>query len=379
MSLYDILGVSKSDSCTTIKKAYLKLTRIHHPDKGGDSEMFKKITQASDILTDEKKRRLYDETGLTDDQMANQGFPGSFPFEFNMNDLFGGMFGNPPVGPQRGPIRRGKKPEPTEQTIPITLEQFYIGHKFDININRQTFCHLCEHTGAKHKEFCRKCNGQGAITQIVQLGPMTMHTTGPCLDCEGRGERIIELCGLCSGTGYLADKRSLSVHIRPGMRPEERFLFSEVCSDRPDFEKPGDAHIMLQEDPNDHTYKRFKRVGDKRQHLETKVTISLAESLVGCTIQIDGHPGYDDGLFVRLPAGSFHHEKYRLVAHGMPLPEAVGCYGDLIILIQVCISPEERLLYGTIGYQLLQPLFKEKIRITDSREETIQTDIHLDT
>jgi len=100
--------------------------------------------------------------------------------------------------------------------------------------------------------------------------------------------------------------------------------------------------------------------------------------LIGCVIQIDGHPGYDDGLFVRLPAGSFHHEKYRLVAHGMPLPEAVGCYGDLIILIHVSISPEERLLYGTAGYQLLQPLFQEKIRITDSKDETIQTDVHLD-
>ena len=66
MSLYDVLGVSKSDSCTSIKKAYLKLTRVHHPDKGGDPEKFKEITKASDILTDEKRRRLYDETGMTD-------------------------------------------------------------------------------------------------------------------------------------------------------------------------------------------------------------------------------------------------------------------------------------------------------------------------
>ena len=134
-SLYDILGVSKSDTCTAIKKAYLKLARIHHPDKGGDAEKFKEITKASDILTDEKKRRIYDETGMTDEHMMEQGqmpggfpfpggmpgMPGTFPFEFNMNDLFGNMFGNPPVGPQRGPIRKQKKPNPTIQTIPITL------------------------------------------------------------------------------------------------------------------------------------------------------------------------------------------------------------------------------------------------------------------
>jgi len=378
MSLYDLLGVSKTESCSVIKKAYLKLARIHHPDKGGDPEMFKKITHASDILTDEKKRRLYDETGSTEEQMQGmpQGFPGSFPFEFNINDLFGGMFGNPPMGPQRGPLRKGKKPPPAIQTIPITLEQFYLGHTFEININRQTFCQYCEHTGAKYKEMCRKCNGQGSITQMIQMGPMTMHTVGPCLDCQGKGERVLEVCSPCTGTGYIADKRNLSVHIRPGMRPEEAFLFSEVCSDRPDFEKPGDAHIMLQEDPKDASYQSFKRVGEKGQHLETKITISLAESLVGCTVQIDGHPGYDEGLFVRLPAGSFHQDRYRLQGHGMPLLESVGAFGDLFLVIHVSISAEDRLRYGTLGYELLQPLFQEKVRVVEAKD--VQTEVTLD-
>jgi len=208
-SLYETLGVSKSDTCTVIKKAYLKLARVHHPDKGGDPEKFKEITKASDILTDEKKRRIYDETGMTDEQMMERGGgmpggfpfpgfpgmpPGGFPFEFNMNDLFGNMFGNPPVGPQRGQVRKQKKPNPTVQTIPITLEQFYLGHRFDININRQSFCTGCEHSGAKSKEICRKCNGQGQLTQVIQMGPMAMHTTGPCIDCQGKGERVIEVC-----------------------------------------------------------------------------------------------------------------------------------------------------------------------------------------
>jgi DnaJ-class molecular chaperone len=281
-SLYDTLGVSKSDTCTAIKKAYLKLARIHHPDKGGDAEKFKEITKASDILTDEKKRRIYDETGMTDEQMMERsqggpagGFPfpggmpgmhgmppGGFPFEFNMNDLFGNMFGNPPVG-QRGPIRKQKKPNPTVQTIPITLEQFYLGHRFDIHINRQSFCTGCDHSGAKTKEICRKCNGQGAVTQIVQMGPMAMHTTGPCHDCQAKGERVIEVCVPCSGTGFINDSRKLSVNILPGTRAEETFQFSEVCSDHHAFERPGDAHIMLQEDPNDPAFKSFKRIGDR--------------------------------------------------------------------------------------------------------------------
>ena len=139
-SLYDVLGVPKQSSQTDIRKAYLKLARVHHPDKGGDPEKFKEITHASDVLTDEKRRRLYDDTGLTDENAVNmpQGFPGfppgfpggpgGMPFEFNMNDLFGNMFNG-----QRNTVRKGRKPPPIQQNIGITLEQFYLGHQFEIH------------------------------------------------------------------------------------------------------------------------------------------------------------------------------------------------------------------------------------------------------
>ena len=351
MSLYDVLGVSKADSCTAIKKAYLKLARVHHPDKGGDPEKFKEITKACDILSDESKRRMYDETGMTDEQMMERqangggmppGMPGGFPFPFNINDLFGGMFGNPPVGPSRGPIRKQRKPAASVQTIPIRLEQFYLGHRFEININRQSFCASCEHSGAKSKEMCRKCNGQGAVTQVIQMGPMAMHTTGPCLDCQGKGERILEVCSPCGGTGLTNESRKLSVQITPGMRAEESFLFPEVCSDHPLFERPGDAQIMLQEDPSDPSYQKFKRMGDRFQHLETQLLLSLAESLMGAVMRIEGHPGYDEGLFVEIPAGTFQNDTYCLKGFGMPLQGNMGSYGDLFIKIQVVVSAEHR-------------------------------------
>lgn len=386
MSLYDILGVSKTDNCTTIKKAYLKLARVHHPDKGGDPEKFKEITKASDILTDEKKRRIYDETGMTDEQMMERqgggfpgfpGAPGGFPFEFNMNDLFGGMFGNPPVGPQRGPIRKQRKPAPSVQTIPIRLEQFYLGHRFDININRQSFCTHCDHSGAKAKEICRKCNGQGAVTQVIQMGPMAMHTTGPCLDCQGRGERVLEVCGGCLGSGFTNDARKLTVNILPGMRAEENFVFPEVCSDHHAFERPGDAHILLQEDPNDPAFRSFKRTGDRFQHLETTVSLSMAESLMGGVVKIDGHPGYDEGLFVRIPAASFQNDTYCLRGFGMPLHGNIGSYGDLYIKVQVVVLKEERSLFVEQARERLVPIFQNKVRAVECAEDVIQNDAML--
>jgi DnaJ family protein A protein 2 len=378
-NLYDLLGVKKTDSCNEIKKAYLKLARTHHPDKGGDPERFKEIAHASEVLTDEKRRKLYDDLGITDEKQAADVQPGpgfSFPFEVNLNEFFGNMFGGAMPGMQRGPIRKNKKPNPSVQMIPITLEQFYIGHQFNININRQSFCATCDHTGAKHKEICKACNGQGSVSQVVQVGPMTMQTTGPCMECQAKGERMIEQCGKCSGTGFLNETRNLSVKIIPGTRAQESYIFPEVCSDHPAFERPGDAQIILVEDPNDPAFRIFKRSGDQQQHLETTIRLSLAESLIGCVIRLDDHPGYDEGLFIRIPAGSFHGDNYVLSSFGMPLPGHIGKYGDLILHVEVNVQSSERRLFSS-NAAMLQPLFKESIRKTDCTEEMIQSDVVL--
>jgi len=396
-SLYDILGVTKQNSCTEIKKAFLKLAKVHHPDKGGNPETFKEITRASDVLTDERRRKVYDDFGVTDEQAMQHGPPGgfpggmpgmppgmpggpgfSFPFEFNMNDLFGNMFGNPPVG-QRGqqPQRKGKKPAPIIQNIGITLEQFYIGHHIDIKNNRQSFCATCDHSGAKVKEVCKKCNGQGAVSQIIQVGPMAMHTTGPCLDCQGRGERVLETCKPCGGTGFLNEQREIPIKIVPGTRSNEIFVFNEVCSDHPAFERPGDAHIVIGEDANDPAFKVFKRKGQQQQDLEMRVSLSLAESLVGCVIQVDRHPGYDEGLFVKVPAGSFQNDVYCLSGFGMPIVGNIGKYGDLFIVVDVVVKPVERKLFLDKGRELLVPLFGDKVRVVECPEEAAQGDLFL--
>ena len=151
-----------------MKRAYFKLARTHHPDKGGDPEKFKEIKKAYEVLSDERKRHMYDSYGSIDDQVIEEcnippgGF--AFPFEVNLNDLFGNMFGNPPVGPQRDSQKKGRKPAPAVQSISISLEQFYMGHKFDININRKSFCTKCDHTGATVKMPCKGCHGSGSVS-----------------------------------------------------------------------------------------------------------------------------------------------------------------------------------------------------------------------
>ena len=365
-SLYEVLGVSKTATTTEIKKAYLKLARTHHPDKGGDPERFKEIAQANEVLTDEVRRRRYDELGVLDDSAGGPGGngPGSgsgfpFPFEMNVNlqDLFGGMFqgmgfGGPPGGPQR----KGKKPSPTLQTVPVRLEQYYLGHRVELTIHRQSFCAGCDHTGAKNRELCRKCHGSGSSTQVVQMGAMVMHTTGPCMDCQGRGQKVLEACGLCGGSGFKNEIRKLAVDIPAGARPQETFLFPEVCSDHPHFERPGDAHITLQEDPNDPAFRTFRRTGDQFQHLETTVKVSLSEALLGTVVTLEGHPGYDEGLSLSLPAGVFPGDVYVLEDLGMPLLREKGKYGELRMRMEVNVSEEERARMSVAGAEALRPV-----------------------
>ena len=386
MSLYDTLGVPKTATSNEIRKAYLKLARVHHPDKGGDAEKFKEITKANDVLTDDKRRQLYDQHGVTDENALNQGFPGGFPggfpagfpgnpFEFNMHDLFGNMFnGN---GNNRNTVRKGRKPPPIMQSIGITLEQFYLGHQFDVQINRQGFCRECNHTGAKTKEICKKCGGQGHISQITQMGPFAMHTNGPCHDCQGKGERVLEACKPCSGSGFINEKKTLTVKIAPGTQCDETVQFSEVCSDNVEFEQAGDVHIMLQADQNDQAFKVFKR---SKQDLETTVVLSLAESLMGCVVQIERHPGFTDnaeeGLFIHLPP-SFHGDKYQLKGSGMPVQGSVGKYGDLYLKVEVTVSPEQRQLYLSKGRMALVGEFQSKIRPMKCEADIVQMEAEL--
>ena len=389
-SLYDILGVPKESNQTDIRKAYLRLERIHHPDKGGDPDKFKEISQANDVLTDEKRRRIYDQTGLTDENAVNQqgfpggfpggfhgfppgfpggpGGPGGFPFEFNVNELFGNMF------PKNNTVRKGRKPPPIQQIIGITLEQFYLGHQFEIHINRQSFCMECSHTGAKTKEICKKCGGQGNITQVTQMGPFAMHTKGPCMDCQGKGERVLESCKPCNGTGFTTGQRNLSVKILPGTESNCVIQFPEVCSDNVDFEQAGDVHIVLQPDVNDMAFNIFKRINP--QDLETSVTLSLAESLLGCVVKIDKHPGYDSGLFVHLPP-SFHGDMYCLKGYGMPLVNSLIKHGDLYIRISVVVQAAERKHYLNRGRQLLVSEFEDKVRPVGCKMEDVQMEAEL--
>jgi DnaJ-class molecular chaperone len=161
----------------------------------------------------------------------------------------------------------------------------------------------------------------------------------------------------------------LSVVIPAGCRAQEVFVFPEVCSDHPAFERPGDVHILLQEDPADPAFRMFRRVGE--QHLETTVTVSLADALLGTVIELDAHPGYEEGLYVALPAGAFPKDVYVLEGAGMPL-RGSGGRGELRIQVEVVVSEEERERMSLRGAEVLREVLGSLVKPVECTEEQVR-------
>jgi len=344
--LYDLLGVSRTADTNEIKKAYKKLALSHHPDRGGDPEEFKKIQHAHEVLTDETKRKVYDMTGSDTGEMP-QGNPfggggpfgGGMPFggvPFDMGDLFGGMFGmgGGGGGPRGVRVKRAQGPPKTIE-IPLGLKDYYHGRTLQVKFERQKFCEACKGEGATSFQTCDKCRGQGVVRQIMMMGPIQMVNEGPCHDCMGQGKKPSGACYVCSGRKTKAQEKTIEVKIEPGMGPGEILVFPKECSDDPNYEQPGDVHLLLQEAAGDDGWIR------KGDDLESQVSIRIQEALLGCKKTLQGHPGYPDGLEIEIPIGTLHGEVLQTPGKGMP-KKGKAEKGDLRVRVTVTISEKER-------------------------------------
>ncbi|NBO70999.1 MAG: hypothetical protein EBU66_05480 [Bacteroidetes bacterium] len=327
LPLYDALGVSQSATSDDIKKAYRKLALQHHPDKGGNPEMFKKIQQAYDVLGDDQRRNMYDQTGM--EQEHEIPFGGGMPFGFGMPFDMGGMFS------QRGPPTQEKKGPSKIHEIPLSLSDYYKGKQVKIKFERQAFCASCSGSGAETYEVCFTCNGSGTRTQIMQMGPIQMMTQGTCGDCAGKGKRASRPCAVCLGKKFTSQEKELHVVIEPGMLPHEVLVFPCECSDTERYEEAGDLHIVLQEADEDIPFKRVKFTDD----LSVAVTIHLREMLLGTSMKLEGHPAHPQGLVIEIPVGVQNGDIFTIGGEGML--RKMGGRGDLRVNVTVHATAAE--------------------------------------
>ena len=216
---YDILGVKPSASPEEIKKAYRKLALKYHPDKNPDEgEKFKLISQAYEVLSDPKKRDIYDQGG---EQAIKEGGSGSPSFSSPM-DIFDMFFGG---GGRMTRERRGKN---VVHQLSVTLEDLYNGITKKLALQKNVICEKCEGIGGKKGsvEKCPLCKGRGMQVHIQQIGPgMVQQIQTVCIECKGQGERINpkDRCENCSGAKVTREKKIIEVHVeKVSFRDEAR-------------------------------------------------------------------------------------------------------------------------------------------------------------
>jgi len=205
-SYYDVLGVTEQSSPEEIKKAYRKLAVEHHPDKGGDEERFKQIAEAYGVLSDDNKRRQYD-------QQKNNPFAGMGGMGGpSMEDLFAQMFGGNPMGGQR---RQRQTPDKLVDVNVSVIDSFKSEPK-NIVYNRKHQCGECYGQGGE-RITCVQCNGQGMINQRIGTAMFMQLMTVECPSCRGKGHTFKTTCHSCVGEGTKSQMEQIQIKVPHGI------------------------------------------------------------------------------------------------------------------------------------------------------------------
>jgi len=279
---YEVLGVDKSASQNEIKKAYRKLALKHHPDRNPDNkeaeEKFKEAAQAYEILSDNDKKRQYDQFGHSgvEGMGAGAGGPGGMNMDdifSTFGDIFGDLFGQ---GHRRA--RRNNGPEPRRghdlhKSISITLKEAFTGTKQEIKYYKFFKCDSCSGKGTKpgtSVTTCKSCNGAGQIS--MKQGFFMYSQT--CGTCRGEGYKISDPCTTCSGQSRVQKYDKFTVNIPKGIFNGAELRISSKGDAGIYGGGSGDLFLQVNVIPD----KKFIRVDDD---IEVKVMLTYPQLVFG--------------------------------------------------------------------------------------------------
>lgn len=362
---YDVLGVPPTATSAELKKAYRKMALKYHPDKNPEAgDQFKQISQAYEVLSDEKKRELYDKGG--EEALKEGGMGGKFNSPMDIFDMFF-------TGRKGGRERRGKD---LIHPLRVTLDDLYNGKTAKLALTKNVICQACKGIGGKpgSVQKCHTCSGSGVEIRVQRLGPgMVQQFQSRCSDCSGQGERFREKdrCKECMGRKTNREKKVLEVHVEKGMKDGQKITFYGEGDQEPGIE-PGDVVFVLEE--QDHA--RFKRdKGDLIMNME----IDLVESLCGFKRTITTLD--KRSLVIVSPPGDVitHGDKKVILDEGMPQHKNIDNRGRLIIEFKVKF-PKNNFLSKKEQFANLESLLPPRptldVDITDDPEEYDLEDIN---
>lgn len=374
---YGALGVKKSASAEEIRKAFRKLARKYHPDVNpGDKkaeEKFKEISEANDVISDPKKRKIYDQVGFYSDNIdpataeayaqgggfgaggfgsapgagsgargTQQGVPFDFSgFDFsdfagsgggsragagtgNFRDIFSGIFGG--AGRSGAGFENEAGAEPgsdLEYQVNVPFWEAIRGGEMRLNITRHDVCSNCNGKGFLEAPGpCPECGGKGQVTQTS--GRMKFNVA--CPRCGGSGHART-VCNVCHGEGVVNRSEPLTVRIKAGTRDGQRIRLAGKGSAGARGGAPGDLYIIVR--AGDHPI--FHREGDD---VQVTVPVSAAEAALGAKIEV---PTIDGRAQLKVPPGTQSGQKLRLREKGVPSATKDGARGDQIVEIKITV------------------------------------------
>lgn len=329
---YAVLGVDRDVDAAALKKAYRRLARQWHPDVNDSPEAadtFKDITTAYEVLSDPKKRSIYDSGG---DPLSGGG-PG-FGQGFSFDDIMDAFFGQQAT---RGPRPRVHRGQDALLRLTIELADAAFGVSRDIKVDTAVVCELCDGSGAREDsepQTCGVCHGQGEVQQLQRSLLGNIRTARTCPNCKGFGSIIPDPCPECVGDGRVRARRTITVTIPPGIDDGNRLHLPGEGEIGPGGGPAGDLYIEVRVQ----THPIFTRSGDglacrlaipmTAAALGTRVSIPALEAerddIEGSTVDIDIRAGIQSGetVFVR--------------GAGVPrLHSSIGQRGDLVVRVDV--------------------------------------------
>ena len=339
---YEVLGVDKNASQAEIKSAFRKMAKKYHPDvnkEEGAEAKFKEIGEAYSVLSDEQKRKQYDQFGHaafdgTGGAGAGgfsgfQGFSGFEDFDFGdiFDEILGQQFG---FGSRRGKsANRPQKGSDTLVKINLTFEEAVFGCSKDLKLDLDDECDECKGVGGFGEKTCSTCNGRGRVVTQSQsiFGVIQQETT--CPDCKGKGKIFDRVCFSCKGNGHVVKNKTISVEIPAGIDNGSELRISGKGSKGYNGGANGD--IYLQFKVKEHPI--FKRESDD---IYLDLPITITEAVLGGKKEV---PTLYGNVVIQIDASTQNGTKLRLKGKGVENPRT-GRKGDMYIIINVMI-PEK--------------------------------------
>lgn len=337
---YQLLGIPKNATQDEIKKAYRKNALKYHPDKNqGDTEAekkFKQISEAYEALSDENKRRIYDQYGSEALKGMGGGHPGGHGNFSSMEEalrtfmgafgggesifesFFGGGFEG---GHQESSARQGSS---KKMNMTLSFEEAVRGTEKEVMLSNLVECETCHGSGAKSSDkvqTCKKCRGSGQVHQTRGFFSMAI----PCNDCRGKGKVITESCSSCQGDGRKKEKQKIKINIPAGVDSGMRIRMSGYGDAGVDGGPAGDLYVYVNVKPHEF----FRREGDD---ITLELPLSFPEAALGCKKEVPSPHGTT--CKITIPEGIQSGKVLRVRGEGASDVHGQG-KGDLLILVSI--------------------------------------------